>query len=136
MSGSSTKHLLVVDDEPVIRELVAYYLKNEGYTFSFAHDGEDGIRQFRENVGSIDAVISDWNMPGMTGDEMAAGIKEAAADVPVLLISGYAGTKLDRTCFDGYLPKPFTKDRLIAALKSAVESAGRRAQRSLQQLKT
>jgi len=107
--------VLVVDDEPTILEVIGMYLEDRGYRLTFASDGLEGLRQF-EN-GQFDIIISDRVMPAMTGDEMAAAIKSQAPQVPIILITGqHRGVPFDISPFSAFLPKPFTRTQLLAAM--------------------
>ena len=79
---ASPKRILVVDDEPVIRALIAHFLKTEHFQLTFANDGEEGLRQF-QSPGNFDLVISDMNMPKMSGADLAHGIKAQSPETPL-----------------------------------------------------
>ena len=109
--------VLVVDDEPSILEVIGIYLEDRGYRLTFANDGLEGLRQFESESGKFDIIISDRVMPAMTGDEMAAAIKSQAPQVPIILITGqHRGVPFDISPFSAFLPKPFTRTQLLAAV--------------------
>ncbi len=107
--------ILVVDDEPAILRLIAKSLEQEGFAVTTALDAVEGLRLFEHNTYA--AVVSDRMMPHMSGDELAEVIKTRSPSTPVLLISGYCGRFIDVTRFDAFLPKPFTRTQLIAAIQ-------------------
>jgi len=115
---SRPKRLLVVDDEPVILEVIAFFLQGGGYRLTLARNGHEALRLF--NAGTFDAVLTDRSMPEMNGDDLAHEIKSRDPVMPILLISGHRWSAVDATRFDGFLPKPFTRKSLVAAIDAAV----------------
>lgn len=113
---------LLVDDEQLVRMSTADMLSNLGYSVLEAASGEEAIRAFKEGQ-SIDIVITDHLMPGMTGTELARYVQSIRPNLPVLLVSGYAeleGVDADRP----RLTKPFREDELAAMLTSLPEKFG------------
>jgi CheY-like chemotaxis protein len=80
--------LLCVDDDLGIREFYVAFLNTFGYDVVAAGDGCTALEIFRSRKGQIDAILSDHEMPGMTGAELAAEIKQLDPAVPMILISG------------------------------------------------
>ena len=80
--------LLCVDDDPGIRELYAAMLGTYEYEVLVAEGGHQALDLFRSKVKEIDAVISDYEMPGMNGAQLAAELKSYDPDIPVIVISG------------------------------------------------
>lgn len=112
------KVILVVDDDPLVRNFVQTVLSNNGYATLSAADGEEGLELARRYPGRIDLVISDVRMPRMTGPELADHIKKARSGCRVLLMSGYASGVLRECVRDqDFIRKPF----LPADLKAKVE---------------
>ncbi|HAN46366.1 MAG TPA: hybrid sensor histidine kinase/response regulator [Cyanobacteria bacterium UBA8156] len=116
---STGKQILIVDDDPHIRELLRQELEGEGYTVWEAADGMAAIRQVK--VQRPDLVILDVMMPQMNGFDAAAVLRNdpLTADVPILMLSivqdrerGY------RLGIDRYLPKPIAKGQLLNAIES------------------
>jgi CheY-like chemotaxis protein len=66
--------MLVVDDEAVVRKIVGEYLKIDGHIVEAANSGDDGLEKFRNS--RFDLVLVDRAMPGMSGDQVAAAIKD------------------------------------------------------------
>jgi two-component system, cell cycle sensor histidine kinase and response regulator CckA len=114
--GSGT--ILLVEDEDVVRAVAERALVRAGYQVITAVDGEDGLNKFAANQ-DIDLIISDVMMPEMDGPTMAARIREARGDLPVLFMSGYAEEQLRKSISIanvGFLPKPFAVAQLIDAV--------------------
>jgi len=81
--------VLLVEDEPAVRELTAYILRDKGYTVFEAANGEEGLRLARQHEGKIDLVVADVVMPIMGGKEMADNLRASYPDTKVLFTSGY-----------------------------------------------
>jgi CheY-like chemotaxis protein len=78
-----------VDDERVGLHVRKLLLERSGYKVLTANDGASGIKVFEENP--VDAVVLDYAMPGMHGGEVAARMRAAKPEVPILLLSAYVG---------------------------------------------
>ncbi|MDA8099038.1 MAG: ATP-binding protein [Nitrospiraceae bacterium] len=122
--GSGT--ILVIDDEPHVRELCRDILTSLGYTVFLAENGVSGIAQFRERRGDISLVILDMVMPKMGGSEVFRSLKTIDAAVPVLLYSGYSNNnfsginELLRQGAAGFVQKPFSLQDIGMAIKKAL----------------
>jgi signal transduction histidine kinase/ActR/RegA family two-component response regulator len=79
--------VLVVDDEPMVRDVMALYLTGDGHRVQTASNGHEGLEQFK--AGHFDVVLTDQAMPGLNGGELAGLIKALAPTVPVILITGF-----------------------------------------------
>ncbi|MCB0133278.1 MAG: response regulator, partial [Caldilineaceae bacterium] len=79
-----TEKVLIVDDDPMLAELVAYNLEGDGYEVIIAQDGQDGLRKFHSERPSL--VILDITMPKMNGFEVCQRIRELS-DVPVIMLT-------------------------------------------------
>ena len=80
-------HVLVVDDEAVVRKIVGEYLKIDGHIVEAANSGHDGLEKFRNS--RFDLVLVDRAMPDMSGDQVAAAIKSANPPMPVIMLTGF-----------------------------------------------
>jgi PAS domain S-box-containing protein len=114
--------LLVIDDEPFVREMIANLLRWDGHWVVTAPDGEQGIATFeaaRQSSEPFDAVITDLGMPKVDGFSVARAIKALSPSTPVLLLSGW-GFRLEgeemHALIDGVLAKPATHQQLRRAL--------------------
>lgn len=79
--------ILVVDDEPGVRQLVTAYLVRDGHSVDVACNGVDGLNRFR--AGRHDLVITDRSMPKMNGDKLALAVKALSPTTPVILLTGF-----------------------------------------------
>src|SRR5438445_5843142 len=82
------RRILVVDDEPFVCDAVKMMLNFDGHVVETASNGKDALAMFEE--GKFDLVMTDWKMPGMKGDELAAAIKARAPNQPVVMITAHA----------------------------------------------
>ena len=80
-------HVLVVDDEPIARDVLSEYLMGDGHTVDTAANGREGFEKFK--AGRYAVVITDRAMPEVGGDQLAAMVKEHAPDTPVILLTGF-----------------------------------------------
>jgi PAS domain S-box-containing protein len=114
--------VLVVDDEGPVRLVTTELLRSYGIAAVPAESGAEAVEVFRQRVGEIDLVLLDLLMPGMTGEQVLAALRELRPDVRVLLMSGYAeGDVLGRLAANagklGFIAKPFTRAALEAKLR-------------------
>ncbi|MBI2353636.1 MAG: response regulator [Deltaproteobacteria bacterium] len=79
--------ILVVDDDPFVGELLAVMLDAEGYEVDTAENGEDALARFTAATDT-GLIISDMNMPGMTGLELIRKIRASNPDIPAILLTG------------------------------------------------
>jgi two-component system OmpR family response regulator len=118
---SDNGHILVVDDEQEIRELVQDYLTGEGYRISTANDGE-GMRRVLSQ-SPADLVILDLMLPGEDGLTLARALRSQSG-IGIIILTG-PGETVDRIIglemgADDYLPKPFHLRELLARVKSVL----------------
>jgi CheY-like chemotaxis protein len=121
------KRILVVDDEPFVCDAVKMMLAFDGHQVDTANSGKEALTAF-EN-GKFDIVITDFSMPDMKGDELAAAIKSRAPDQPVVMITAYAellqasGNQLSGVDF--VISKPFLLENLREALAKVLGGKAR-----------
>jgi putative two-component system response regulator len=123
------RHILVVDDEPFVCDAVKMMLVFDGHVVETATSGQEALARFTR--GKFDIVITDFSMPSMKGDELAAAIKKIDPQQPVVMITAYAemlqssGNPL--TGIDFIISKPFLLENLREAV-AKVTPVNRRAQ--------
>jgi len=110
------QNVLVVDDQPEIRNLMVEILKKRGYQVSTASDGHDALTQFA--LARPDLVITDLTMPGLNGYQLCRLIR-GISSVPVLVMSAQMGAEdmAYRMGADAFIPKPFDLEDLWAEIE-------------------
>lgn len=120
-----TAHILVVDDEGAIRYSISKTLQRVGYQVSSAASGEEALLMLDETP--FDVVLTDIRMPGLSGVELLAKIKERAPDTVVILMTAYAslGTAVEalRLGAHDYLVKPVTNQDIRQSVARGLERA-------------
>lgn len=119
MTPSNTAHILVVDDDPALCELLSDYLGESGFTVATAGDGKAMRRVLAH--GMPDAIVLDLMLPGEDGLALARELR-TQSEVPILMLSA-RGEEIDRVVglevgADDYLAKPFSPRELLARLRA------------------
>jgi len=118
--------ILVIDDEPDIREILVRYLSTSGYDVVAAADGQEAL--VLAEVEDFALALVDIRMPGMSGLELLAELKRLDPEMPVVLITAYPGSRSkDEGLKQGacsYLVKPFTKAEVLAAVELGLRESG------------
>jgi PAS domain S-box-containing protein len=121
----SKTQILVVDDEMIIRDLLNDVLVDQNYNIILAKDGLEGFELYKKNQNSIDLVILDIIMPGMSGKEVFEKIREINPAAKIIITSGYSKQQVTESLMhsgaNGFLPKPFNIDKLLGLIKALVE---------------
>ena len=116
--------VLLVDDEPIVRNVVKRLLTVLGFTAEVAPDGASALAILRDPQKQVALVITDLHMPGMDGLELTREIRRLAPNLPVVLASGFADkadpAELDELAFAAQLYKPFGMELLTQTLRAAV----------------
>jgi two-component system, OmpR family, response regulator MprA len=108
--------VLVVEDEPAVREVVTELLQDEGYAVREASDGLQAIDELQAD--NIDLVLSDVRMPRLDGPSLARRLRGRGHAVPVVLMSA-VDVEVDLPGVR-FLPKPFDRDHLLHVIGSAL----------------
>jgi len=104
MVGQSGNRVLLVDDEPLVRKFISLRLVAAGYVVRVAEDGLDAIEKLR--AGPLDLIISDLNMPHMSGVELLEVVRRRFPQIPVIVISSDAAEEMpEGVAADAYCPK-------------------------------
>ncbi|MBI5251416.1 MAG: sigma-54-dependent Fis family transcriptional regulator [Desulfomonile tiedjei] len=127
--------LLVVDDEPSMREFLEILLSQEGYQVSTAATGEEGFKIYRSQ--EHDLILTDVKMPGMSGLDLIREIHSLDPSVPIIAVTAYASADdAIRAVREGaydYLSKPFQVEDLRIIIRNALETS--RLRKENQELK-
>src|SRR5215218_1750086 len=118
-----TKHLLLVEDEPALRTVVAEQLADRGYIVEQAESGEEAIAKLSDFA--YDAIVTDLRMPGISGRDVVDAAIERYPDIVAIVVTGYGTVKdaveaIKRGAAD-FVSKPFQIDELTHALGAALE---------------
>ncbi len=114
---SRKPNILVVDDDPEVREILAETLEEFGYGVVQAGSGEEALPLLTGRT-DIQMLITDVRMPGMSGLELAERARRHDAQLKVIVISGYF---LPQTITERFLKKPFHMQELASAVRSELE---------------
>ncbi|MBD3292177.1 MAG: PAS domain S-box protein, partial [Armatimonadia bacterium] len=123
LTGRET--VLLVEDEDIVRDLIAGVLRRHGHTVISAESGEEALELAAAHDGPIHIMVTDVVMPGMNGPELADAIADTQPEIPVLFVSGYTDNTIVRegVLEEGvhYLQKPFDPERLLRRIRSVIE---------------
>jgi two-component system cell cycle sensor histidine kinase/response regulator CckA len=107
--------ILLVDDEPVVLLLMRRTLTEAGYEVLPATNGMEALELAAAARPAVDAVITDLQMPQMGGEALAAALRQAGPDLPILFVSGFK--RGQAPALPGpVLAKPFSPDELVSAI--------------------
>ncbi len=127
-SGGRRRTILVVEDEPLMRELLVDSLEGGGYKVLSAADGEAAVKAYTEGGREIGLVIMDMMMPGINGAEAFRRLKAIDRDVKVLLASGYnLSVDSEELLSEGviaFLDKPFQVSEILEKVSSVLGGSG------------
>jgi CheY-like chemotaxis protein len=129
--GDRRRRVLVVEDSPTIVQVVKYFLENEGFDVVMAGDGQEGLALALQDPPDI--VVSDFNMPQMTGPEMIRLLRAdpRTADVRVLMLTSESSVECETEGLaagaDDYILKPVEPRRLAARVKALLGRSRPRA---------
>ena len=122
------KHILIVDDEPAIRDMVAFALRKADYEPAHAGDAREASLAIAERVP--DLILLDWMLPGTSGLDMARRLRkdELTRSVPIIMLTA-RGEENDRVNgleagVDDYVVKPFSARELLARIKAVIRRSG------------
>jgi CheY-like chemotaxis protein len=118
--------ILVVDDEPdveiLFRQQFRHDLRAGRFTMEFAPSGDAALQRITDAAGvSIILILSDINMPGMTGLELLPKAKAARPDVPVIMITAYGDAETKRKALESGAEALFTKPIDFGALRGEID---------------
>ena len=115
-------HILVVDDEPNIREVVELYLRREGYEVEVVGDGSAALRAIERKIP--DLIVLDLMLPLLSGTQLTRTLREGRYDIPIIMLTAkddeadrVAGLELGA---DDYVTKPFSPKELVARVKAVL----------------
>jgi PAS domain S-box-containing protein len=114
------EQILIVEDDPQVRAVTRRALQGAGYAVYEAITGLAATNFITSHPGEIDLIVSDVVMPGVNGRELADQLQVTHPDMPILFMSGYPGSEIDRRGLKvaraSFIQKPFTPDALVAVV--------------------
>ncbi|MBW4056627.1 MAG: sigma-54-dependent Fis family transcriptional regulator [Proteobacteria bacterium] len=120
---NAEKKLLVIDDEPAIREGVRRILESDSFQVETFASGYAALERIKQQT--FDLVITDLKMPGISGMEVLKALKEIQPDLPVIFITGYSSVdsavEVMKLGAVDYIAKPFTPEEMLSTVKLALE---------------
>ena len=118
------QRILVADDDPVIRRLISDVLINNGFTVNTASNGEQAWEALQYD--NYDLLVTDYEMPHLTGIELIERIRKVGMSLPVILVSGSFSAESVRDYpqlqIAAVLPKPFRKLEFLDTIKNALSA--------------
>jgi DNA-binding response OmpR family regulator len=116
------RRLLLVEDDPTLRQALAFNLSREGYEVATAGDGESGLDAARSE--RLDLILLDVMLPGMSGVEVLRVLRREGVTTPVIVLSA-KGDEIDRVVglkvgADDYVAKPFSRPELLARIEAVL----------------
>jgi CheY-like chemotaxis protein len=122
-------HVLYIDDEQAIVIMVKELLERKGYCVSGYTDQNEALAAARAEPGRFDLVVTDYNMPGMSGLEVARALREIRADLPILMASGNITQEIrveaPEAGVNELIFKPYTIEKLLQAIDRQTQAQRR-----------
>lgn len=114
---AESPRILVVDDDPGIRDVIAAILQLDGYAVDTAADGREALDRIHAQRPAL--VLLDLQMPGLTGWDVLERLRTEQVDVPVVFMTAgmRAHVEAERHQAAGYLPKPFDIDDVLRVVQ-------------------
>ncbi len=119
-----TETVLVIDDEPAVRDTAKAVLEASGYTVLMGIDGEDGLNVYRREQDRIDLVLLDLSLPRMSGGEVWKELLAADPLIKVIVITGYSAYRAQSMDVRAVIKKPFQRRQLLQEVRSVLDAEG------------
>ena len=124
--ATRARKILVAEDDEVIRPIISNVLTGDGFAVNVTADGEQAWEALRRD--HYDLLVTDNQMPRLTGRRLIGRIREAGMSLPIIVVSGSFPTEAGRDHpelrIDAVLPKPFAIPMLLDAVRIALSSGG------------
>ena len=123
--SGQNRTILLIEDEPLLRDGVISWLKSLDLEVIPAADGKSGLKLFNENKDKIDLIIQDFILPGIKGEVLLETFTANHPEIPVIVVSGYPDGKdyewiIEKGAY-AFLPKPFRMEELVQTMHDALQ---------------
>jgi two-component system cell cycle sensor histidine kinase/response regulator CckA len=112
--------ILLVEDEPAVRQLFAQALTRAGYRVYEARNGQEAMKLFEQHADGIDLLLTDLRMPYMGGAELAQLLRQRRRTLKLICVSGYPTPGDDDLAAD-FLSKPFSREDLLSKVREVLD---------------
>jgi CheY-like chemotaxis protein len=123
--AGGNENILVVEDEPVVSDLVSLLLRREGYNVLLSQNGEEALEQYEKRANEIDLILTDVVMPRMGGPELIKCLRERGYDPIVIFASGYTDNTFSSAdqiaARADFIQKPYSPRELLRTVRTALD---------------
>jgi CheY-like chemotaxis protein len=126
---SPRRVVLLVEDEPFVRDATCRTLQNAGFDVLPAADAQEAMKLYAQRHGKIDLLMTDMGLPGRNGRQLSQDLRSTSTDIPILMTSGYVESECDREPREPrtyFLPKPYSRTELVGLMDKIFGVAVRR----------
>jgi CheY-like chemotaxis protein len=117
------ERVLYVDDDPLMSQMIDRMLTRARFKVKVVNDPQVAIEVLRENPHEFDVLVTDYNMPGLTGLQVIEAARELREDLPVILLSGYVSDQLRLACTQQGVGFVMEKQKSLEELRRVIEHA-------------
>ncbi|AGF79744.1 PAS domain S-box [Desulfocapsa sulfexigens DSM 10523] len=125
-----TERILLVDDEKWILDVISELLELHGYTVTTFVSSLEALNHFRKDPSQFDIVVTDMNMPNLSGELLGKQILAIRSDIPMILCTGFSKTMNSKQSFDdgfsAYMTKPIESRTLLRTIREILDASNRR----------
>ena len=122
---AAPRKILLVEDEPFVREATCSILESAGFEVLPADDANDALKVYDEAKGTINLVMTDMVLPGRTGEQLSADLRQRSPNLKVLITSGYSNLEDafdDRRSNTHFLAKPYSRSELVGKIAEILDA--------------
>ena len=123
---SERRRILLVEDEPFVREATCSILQNAGFEVLPAEDARQAMKVYEECGHRVDLVMTDMVLPGRTGQQLGQDVRERSPEVAVLVTSGYGEAEYETESPEArtyFLAKPYSRRSLVEKIETILEAS-------------
>ena len=117
--GKGRETILLVEDEPAVRQLFAQALARAGYRVFEARNGQEAMKLFDQYGDTIDLLLTDLRMPYMGGAELVQHLRARRRTLKLICVSGYPAADTELT--SDFLSKPFSREDLLSKVREVLD---------------